>query len=185
MHEPHPIRWKSLIGLGLLTFLAGLFLLAAPGFTADLFAVFTGIAIIMLAAIVMVEGLFIDREGVSKWGVLILGILGILLGILLIAVPSLLVIAIGVVLGLFLVVYGIVQAAVAYILLDHLMVRLALAVMGILATTLGLLIILRPITGIDLIVLLTGLYLMVVGMMRVAHGLSERHAEQTVPVKRL
>jgi uncharacterized membrane protein HdeD (DUF308 family) len=174
-----------MIGLGLLAFLAGLILLVVPEFAADLFAVFAGIAIIMLAAIVMVEGLFIDSEGISRWGVLILGLLGILLGLLVIAAPSLLVIAAGLALGLFLITYGIVEAVIAYLLPEDLMIRMALAVMAVFATTLGILIVLRPITGIDMILLLTGLYLIVLGMMRIAHGITERHAEQTVPVKRL
>jgi uncharacterized membrane protein HdeD (DUF308 family) len=174
-----------MIGLGLVSFLVGLFLLIFPVFATDLFAVFTGIAIIVLAAILMVEGLFIDREGVSRWGVLILGLLGLLLGLVLVAAPSLLVIATGLALGLFLVVFGIIEAAVAFMLLDHLMVRLVIAILGLFAIVLGLLIILNPATGIDTFVLIIGLYLVVFGMMRVAHGITERNAEQNVTVKRL
>jgi uncharacterized membrane protein HdeD (DUF308 family) len=174
-----------MIGLGLISFLVGLLLLFFPGFSAGLFAVFTGIAIIVLAAIIMVEGLFIDREGVSRWGVLILGILGVLLGLIVIAAPSLLVIASGIALGLFLVVFGIIEAIVAYMIVDGLMVRLVLAVLGVFAILLGTIIMLHPATGIDTLVLLTGLYLVVFGMMRMAHGLSERQAELDVTVKRL
>lgn len=174
-----------MIGLGLVSFLAGLFLIFFTSYATDLFAVFTGIAIIVLAAIVMVEGLFIDREGVSRWGVLILGILGLLLGILLIAAPSVLVIATGLVLGLFLVLFGIIEAGVAFMLLDHLMVRLVIAILGVFAILLGIIIFLHPAAGIDTFVLLTGLYLVVFGMMRVAHGITERDAEQNITVKRL
>ena len=174
-----------MIGLGLVAFLAGLFLLIVPAFAAELFAVFAGITIIVFAAIVMVEGLFIDHEGVSHWGVLILGILGILLGLVVIAVPSLLVIATGVLLGLFLLAFGIIEIVIAYLIPDELMVRCVMGAMGLFAMVLGIIIVMRPATGIDTLVLLTGLYLVVLGMMRVAHGLTERNAEQTVPVKRL
>ena len=174
-----------MIGLGLVSFLVGLLLLFFPGYAAGLFVVFTGIAIIVLAAIIMVEGLFIDREGVSRWGVLILGILGVLLGLIVIAAPSLLVIASGIALGLFLVVFGIIEAVVAYMIVDGLMVRLVLAMLGVFAILLGTVIMLHPTAGIDTLVLLTGLYLVVFGMMRMAHGLSERQAELDVTVKRL
>lgn len=174
-----------MIGLGIVSFLVGLVLLLVPGFAADLFAVFSGITIIVLAAVVMVEGLFIDHEGVSRWGVLILGVLGILLGLVVIAAPALLVIAAGLALAIFLVVFGIIEVIVAYLIIENLMVRFSAAVMGIFAAALGIVIVVRPITGIDILVLLVGLYLMVLGMMRVAHGLNERNAEQTVPVKRL
>jgi uncharacterized membrane protein HdeD (DUF308 family) len=185
MHEPHHLRWKPVIGLGLVSFLVGLFLLFLPRYTAGLFAVFAGIAIIVLAAIIMVEGLFIDREGVSRWGVLILGILGVLLGLVVIAAPSFLVIASGIALGLFLVVFGLIEAAVAWMIVDGLMVRLVIAILGIFAILLGTVIMLNPATGIDTLVLLTGLYLVVFGMMRMAHGLNERQAEMDVTVKRL
>jgi len=174
-----------MIGLGLVSFLVGLLLLFFPGFSAGLFAVFAGIAIIVLAAIILVEGLFIDREGVSRWGVLILGILGVLLGLVVIAAPSLLVIASGIALGLFLVVFGIIEAVVSYMIVDGLMVRLVLAVLGVFAILLGTIIMLHPAASIDTLVLLTGLYLVVFGMMRMAHGLSERQAELDVTVKRL
>ncbi|MDD4137618.1 MAG: DUF308 domain-containing protein [Methanoregula sp.] len=174
-----------MIGLGLVSFLVGLFLLFSPAYAAGIFAVFAGIAIVVLAAIVVVEGLFIDREGVSRWGVFILGILGLLLGIIVIAAPSLLVIATGVALGLFLFCFGIVEAVVAYMILEDLMVRLVIAMMGLFAILLGTVIMLNPTAGIDTLVLLTGLYLVVIGMMRVAHGLTERHAEQTMTTRHL
>lgn len=174
-----------MILLGLVALLAGLFLVFLPAFAVDLFATFAGIAVIILAAIVMVEGLFIDHEGVSHWGVLILGILGILLGLLIIVAPALLVIATGVVLGLFLVAFGIIEVVIAFLLLDEMMVRFVIGVMGLFAMVLGILVAFRPVTGVETVALLTGLYLIVFGMMRVAHGLHERHAEQTIPVKRL
>jgi uncharacterized membrane protein HdeD (DUF308 family) len=185
MHEPHPLRWKSMMGLGLVAVLAGLVLLFLPAFAAELFAVFAGIAIIVLAAIVMVEGLFIDHDGVSHWGILILGILGILLGLVVIAAPALLVIATGLLLGLFLIAFGIIEVVVSVLIVDDLMVRFAIGIMGLFAMVLGFLILIRPATGIDILVLLIGLYLIVLGMMRIAHGLTERKAEQTIPVKRL
>jgi uncharacterized membrane protein HdeD (DUF308 family) len=174
-----------MIGLGLVSFLVGLLLLFFPGYAAGLFAVFAGIAIIVLAAIILVEGLFIDREGVSRWGIFGLGLLGILVGIVIIAAPSFLVVASGIALGLFLAVFGIIEVIVAWMIIDGLMVRLVLAVLGVFAILLGTVIMLHPSAGIDTLVLLTGLYLVVFGMMRIAHGLSERQAEQDITVRRL
>jgi uncharacterized membrane protein HdeD (DUF308 family) len=160
-------------------------LLFFPGFVTGLFAVFAGIAIIMLAGILFAESLFIDREGMSRWGVLVLGIVGILFGLIFIAAPSLLVIATGIALGLFLFVFGIIEMIVSYIIIEDLMVRLVIAIMGLFAILLGTVIILHPEAGLDTLALLAGLYLAVFGMMRIAHGLNERHAEQNITVKRL
>jgi uncharacterized membrane protein HdeD (DUF308 family) len=185
MNEPHPLRWKSMLSLGILTFLIGMILLFFPGFVTGMFAVFAGIAIIMLAGILFAESLFIDHEGLSRWGILGLGLLGILFGLLVITVPSLLVIATGIALGLFLFVFGIIEAVVSYIIIEDLMVRLVIAFMGFFAILLGTVIILHPEAGIDTLALLTGLYLAVFGMMRIAHGINERHAEQNITIKRL
>jgi uncharacterized membrane protein HdeD (DUF308 family) len=185
MNEPHPLRWKSMISLGLLTFLIGMILLFFPGFVTALFSVFAGIAIIMLAGILFAESLFIDREGLSRWGVLVLGIIGILFGLIVIAVPALLVIAAGIAFGLFLFIFGIIEAVVSYIIIEDLMVRLVIGFMGFFAVLLGTVIILHPEAGIDTVSLLAGLYLAVFGMMRIAHGLNERHAEQNITIKRL
>jgi len=185
MNEPHPLRWKSMISLGLLTLLIGMILLFFPGFVTGLFAVFAGIAIIMLAGILFAESLFIDREGLSRWGVLVLGIIGILFGLMVIAVPALLVIATGIAFGLFLFIFGIIEAVVSYIIIEDLMVRLVIGFMGFFAILLGTVIILHPEAGLDTLALLAGLYLTVFGMMRIAHGLNERHAEQNITIKRL
>jgi uncharacterized membrane protein HdeD (DUF308 family) len=174
-----------MIGLGLVSLLAGLFLVFLPAFATDLFAMLAGITAIILSAIVMVEGLFIDHDGVSHWGVLILGILGILLGLVIIIVPSLLVIGVGVVLGLFFIAFGIIEVVVATLLIDELMIRYAIGIMGLFAMVIGILIVFRLVAGIETVVLLIGLYLVVIGMMRIAHGLTERYAEQMVTVKRL
>ena len=174
-----------MISLGLLTLLIGMVLLFFPGFATGLFAVFAGIAIIILAGILVVESLFIDHEGLSRWGILGLGILGILFGLLVITVPSLLVIATGIVFGLFLVVFGIIEVIVSYIIIEELMVRLVLAIMGFLAVLLGIVIFLHPEASVETLALLAGLYLVVFGMMRIAHGLTERQAEQNITIKRL
>jgi len=174
-----------MISLGLLTLLIGMILLFFPGFVTSLFAVFAGIAIIMLAGILFAESLFIDREGMSRWCVLVLGIVGILFGLVVIAVPSLLVIATGIALGLFLVVFGIIEAVVSCIIIEDLMVRLVIGFMGFFAVILGTVIVIHPEAGLDTLALLTGLYLAVFGMMRIAHGLNERNAEQKITVKRL
>jgi uncharacterized membrane protein HdeD (DUF308 family) len=174
-----------MITLGILTFLIGMILLFFTGFVPGLFAVFTGIAMILLAGILVVESLFIDQEGPSRWGILILGIVGILVGLLVTAAPALLVIATGIVLGLFLVVFGIIEAVVSYIILEDLMVRLVLGFTGFFAILLGIVIMLHPAAGTGVLALVTGLYLVIFGMMRIAHGLNERQAEQDITIKHL
>jgi len=174
-----------MIGLGLVLALVGLFLLVFPGYATGLFAELVGIIIIVMAALILVEGLFIEKEGVSRWGVFFVGIVSILLGIVVIAAPSLLVIATGLLLGLFILMFGFIEIVVACSIIEGLMVRLVLAMMGVFALLLGTVIVLNPSTGIDTLALLVGIYLIVLGMMRIAHGINERHEEQAITVKHL
>jgi len=53
------------------------------------------------------------------------------------------------------------------------------------APLLGTVIVLRPSAGIDTLALLVGIYLIVLGLMRIAHGINERYEEQAITVKHL
>jgi len=174
-----------MIGLGLVLALVGLFLLVFPGPATGIFAELIGIIIIVMAALILVEGLFIEKEGVSRWGIFFVGIVSILLGIVVIAAPSLLILATGLLLGLFILMFGLIEIVVACSIIEGLMVRLVLAIMGVFALLIGTVIVLHPSAGIDTLALLVGIYLVVLGMMRIAHGLNERHEEQNITVKRL
>ena len=185
MHEPHPLRWKSMIGLGLVLALVGLFLLLFPGPATGLFGFIVGIVILVLAALILVEGLFLEKEGMYRWGVVILGILSLLLGLFTIIDPSRPVVATGLLFGLFIILFGLVEIVVACSLIEGMMVRLVLGMMGIVALILGAVIALNPLAGIQTITVLAGIYLVVLGMMRIAHGLNERHEEQKITVKLL
>jgi uncharacterized membrane protein HdeD (DUF308 family) len=186
MNEPHPVRWKSMVGLGMVSILLGLFMLLSVNTATQMIAMLTGIIIILLSGIFLIEGLFIDTEGWTRWGIIVLGVLGFLLGAAAVAVPSLLVVSTGLVLGIFLLIYGIGETAVGIgVVFAESMVRMVFIMLGIFSMIVGLLLILNPTLGIDILVWLTGLYLLVLGLMRVARGLNEREAEGKVAVKRL
>ena len=174
-----------MIGLGLVLALVGLFLLVFPGPATGLFGLIAGIAILVLAALILVEGLFLEREGLYRWGVVLLGLLSLLLGLFTLANPLAPVVATGLLFGLFIILFGIVEIVVAFSLIEGMMVRLVLGMMGIVALILGAVIVLNPLAGIQTITVLAGIYLVVLGMMRVAHGLNERHEDEKITVKRL
>ncbi len=186
MNEPHPVRWKSMVGLGILGAILGLFMLFFSNFAMDMIVALAGFAIILLSAIFLVEGLCIDAGGSSRWAILVLGVLGFIVGIIAIAMPSLLVVSTGLLLGIFLLIYGIGEIVIGVgILVVETMVRMLFVVIGIFSIVVGLFLILNPTLGLDILVWLVGLYLVVLGLMRVAHGLNERDADGKVAVRRL
>lgn len=186
MNEPHPVRWKSMVGLGILGALLGLFMLFFSNIAMDMIVALAGVAIILLSAIFLVEGLCIDAEGWSRWGIFGLGVLGLIVGILSIALPSLLVVSTGLLIGIFLLMYGIGEIALGIgMAIVETMVRMVFVVIGIFSLVVGLFLTLNPTLGLDILVWLVGLYLVVLGLMRVAHGLNERDADGKVAIRRL
>jgi uncharacterized membrane protein HdeD (DUF308 family) len=175
-----------MISLGIIGVLLGLFMLFFSNLATQILVVVAGLTIILLSAIFIVEGLCIDAEGWPRWGILALGGLGFVLGVASIAVPSLLVLTTGIILGIFLLIYGIGELAIGMgIVFVETMVRMVFIMLGILSIIVGLFLIINPAIGLDIFVWLVGLYILVLGLMRIAHGLNEREAEQKVTVKHL
>ncbi|NMB78447.1 MAG: hypothetical protein GYA23_05065 [Methanomicrobiales archaeon] len=186
MNEPHPVRWKSMIGLGILSVLIGLFMLFLSSVATQLIIALSGFAIILLAAVFLVEGLCIEADGWPRWVVLGLGLLGILLGLISIIAPSLLMVSVGILTGLFLLLYGVGELAIGIgVIFAETMVRMIFIMLGIFSCVLGIFFMLNPALGLEIFILLFGMYLLVLGLMRIAHGINEREAEQNAPVKRL
>jgi uncharacterized membrane protein HdeD (DUF308 family) len=186
MNEPHPVRWKSMIGLGILSALLGLFMLFFSEFSSQIIVALAGFAIILLSAIFVVEGLCIDAEGWTRWGILTMGALGLILGVISIVVPSLILISTGVLLGIFFMIYGIGELVIGIgIVFVETMVRMIFIMLGIISIVVGLFLVIHPDVALEIFIWLIGLYLMVLGLMRIAQGWNERDTEQKMPVKHL
>lgn len=186
MNEPHPVRWRSMIGLGLLGVLLSLFMLFFTAIATELIMTIAGFILIMLSAVFLVEGICIETGGWPRWLILGIGFLGLVLGTLSVAVPSFLAISVGLLSGIFLIVYGLGESAVGIgAVFADTMVRMVFLMLGIFSVIVGIFLVLNPSLGIDIIVWLLGFYLLVLGLMRVAQGLNERDAESKVTVKRL
>jgi len=186
MDDHHHLRWKSMLVLGLISAAVGLILLFFPNAATVFFLQLTGIVIILLSGIFLVEGLFIDTDGISKWVVLCLGILGVIVGILTIAATILIVVAAGILLGIFLILFGLGETALGFgLIIAEPMVRFVIAILGILAIVVGVFLLIHPTATIEVVAILLGLYLFVFGLLQVSHGLNERRIEENMVIKRL
>jgi uncharacterized membrane protein HdeD (DUF308 family) len=175
-----------MISLGIIGVLLGLFMLFFSNFATQVMVALAGFAIILLSAIFIVEGLCIDAEGWPRWAILSLGGVGLLLGMASIAVPSLLVFSTGLILGIFFLIYGIGELGIGIgIIFVETMVRMVFIMLGTFSIVVGLFLILNPTLGLDILVWLVGLYLLVLSLMRIAHGLNEREAELKITIKHL
>ena len=175
-----------MILLGLLSAIVGIILLFFPGEATQFFLQIAGIVVILLSGIFLVEGLFIDNEGISKWVVLCLGIVGVIVGILTIAATFIVVVATGLLLGIFLILFGIGEAILGLkMIIAEPMVRFVIVIVGILAIIVGFFLLIHPAATIEVIAILLGLYLLLFGLLQVSHGLNERSLEANRVIKRL
>jgi uncharacterized membrane protein HdeD (DUF308 family) len=175
-----------MISLGILGALLGLLMLFFSNLATQIVVALAGIAIILLSAIFIVEGLCIDAEGWPRWVFLAFGILGLVLGVLSIAIPSILILSTGVILGIFIIIYGIGELAIgAGIVFVETMVRMVFIMLGIFSIIVGFFLVINPTIGLDIFVRFFGLYLLVQGLIRIAHGFNEREAEQKIILKHL
>jgi uncharacterized membrane protein HdeD (DUF308 family) len=186
MNDHHHLRWKILLALGFFAVLLGLFLLFFPGTATLFFLQLAGIAIILLSAVFMTEGLFIDTEGISKWVVLCLGLVGILAGILAIAAAIVIVLAAGLILGVFLIIFGIGETILGLaLIIAEPMVRFVIAILGIFAIVVGLFLLLHPAATLEIIGIIVGFFLILFGLMQISHGLNDRRIEASTVVRHL
>lgn len=186
MNEPHPARWKSRAVLGLVCVLLGLFMLFATGPATGIIASLAGVAIIALSAVFIVEGVFLDDGGWPRVALLAIGILGLVVGIASVTVPSALLVTTGFLAGAFLLLYGIGELAIGIgVVFAEPLVRMLFVMLGLFSAIVGLFLLLNPELGLEILVRLFGLYLLVLGLMRVASSLNEREAEGTATVRRL
>ncbi len=186
MNEPHPARWKPVICLGIASVLVSLFLLFFAEMAAELVTAFAGIVIILLAGVFLTEGIFLESTGWPRWVILGIGIIGIIAGLLAIIVPSLVIVSAGILLGTFLVIYGCGELVVGIsVVFAETMVRMVFIMLGLFSIIVGTFFVLHPARGADVLVGLLGLYLLVLGLMRIARGLNEREAEGSMTIKRL
>lgn len=186
MNEPHPVRWRSMIGLGFMSVLVGLFMLFFTDAATRVIVSLAGLVVIMLSLVFIVEGLCIETEGWPRWLTLGIGLFGLIGGIASVALPSLITITSGLLLGAFLIIYGIGEMAIGIgVVFAESMVRMIFVMLGIFSIIIGLFLALNPARGVDILISLVGFYLLVLGLMRVAHGLNERDLAGKAVVKRL
>jgi len=100
MNEPHHVRWKSMISLGILGVFLGLFMLFFSNFASQIMVALAGFAIVLLSAIFIVEDSALTLRAGPAGRSLLSGA-GTHTGIISIAVPSIIVFSTGLLLGIF------------------------------------------------------------------------------------
>jgi uncharacterized membrane protein HdeD (DUF308 family) len=184
MDEVASRRWQTRVGTGIAAILVGFLALLIPGPMTDFFGIFSGIFVIMLSGIILAEDIFIrHRHGAARWAGTGLALLGILAGIIILAVPAWLVIAAGVFMGGYLVLYGCLEIFAGLSVDVVTGTRILELLSGLIGIVAGIIVILVPVASLvdpAVSVLFTtimiGMFLILFGILRVVNGLRHKAA---------
>lgn len=185
--------WWTLLLRGIAAILLALLLLFAPGLTLATglfsFVILFGIYA-LIEGFATIVGSLMTREG--QWFLLLLfGVISVIAGLAAIANPlwfgvmtyivMIYIVAFRSIFG------GIVEMISAWQLRREIDNEWLLALNGLFAVLFGLILLSRPITGIEVLVLITSLYLLMAGAMQIAlgfkvRGWSNARSEQAAPV---
>ncbi len=106
------------------------------------------------------------------WVLALLGVLGVVAGVIVLAVPSISLATLAVLTGIFLLIDGIVEVTSA--LVDAEENRALIAIFGVITAIAGVILIRHPTHALTAIALLVGLWLLVAGLLRLIRSFSQR-----------
>ena len=141
----------------------------------------TGLAILILAGIVIAEGLFSESRGIPAGIMYGIGILGIALGALAILAPEYLIATAGVLIGASLIIFGAIMVWLAASIVFSFLVRSLVLISSLLAIVLGIWALFAPATSLDLFFTITGAFLILYGTIRITYGILLRSWQKTCP----
>jgi uncharacterized membrane protein HdeD (DUF308 family) len=157
--------WGALLTTGIVLLALGVILLAWPNGTLSVVAVLIGISLLLTGLIRLVQGLTAsDASGGRRVGYVIIGILAGLAGLYCLRHVDVTVAILGVVVGLFWTMHGVVDLALAAGPGDRID-RVLTAIMGVLSVAVGLLALFWPSETLTVLVVLMGIWLIMDGLL--------------------
>ncbi|HEY1320604.1 MAG TPA: DUF308 domain-containing protein [Streptosporangiaceae bacterium] len=157
--------WGALLGTGVVLLALGIILLVWPHGTVVVFAVLIGIALLLTGIIRLVQGLTAsDASGGKRVAYVVIGILAGLAGLYCIRHVNVTVAILGVVVGLFWTMHGVVDLVLAAGPGDR-ADRVLTGIMGVLSLVFGVLAIFWPSETLTVLVVLMGIWLLLDGLL--------------------
>ncbi len=163
-------RWQAKFWTGILAILIGILVVLYPAIMTDLLIVTSGLFLIIMGGIIITEVLLLDTVRSQRLTFGLLGVIGILLGILAISVPFIYVIAIGIFIGGFLVVFGGMEFVMGLSVDVDPWIRALEVISGLVGIVAGILFILLPILSVEVGAFFLGIFLVIFGILRVIHA---------------
>jgi len=167
-----------MIAAGAISMVAGVLAIVYPDITLLALAIFTGVNLMVLSALSLVDAFGSDPDGGSRAASAILGVLGIVAGLVVLRRPGETLLVLVLAIGIWLVVSGVVQFIRAFEDLENRPLRLLVAVSEI---VLGALILCLPDLSLKTIAVLAGISFLLRGAFAVYAGWQLRKAGHSAP----
>ena len=151
----------------LMIVLGGLFL-ASPGLSLASVILLFGIFAIVYGVALAAAGMTGRAE--SRWGAIVVGVLAVIVGIIALVWPGLTSLTLLYIIAAWMVISGITEIAGAFMSGVGGGQRLWLIILGILSIIVGIIFFARPVNGALALLWLVGLYLVVLGVLRIIDG---------------
>jgi uncharacterized membrane protein HdeD (DUF308 family) len=171
-------RWYMYLIRGILALIFGIIMLVWPSATVL-------VLIVLFGCFALVEGLFSigysiasASKGDKFFAQLMLGLLGVLVGIIVLARPGVATLAVIWVIAFWLLIRGVLMIISAFEMSGSAGVRWLVGITGVIALILGILMFIFPVSGVFGIILVIGLYLVVMGIFLFVASFFFRSAEK-------
>lgn len=174
-------NWWAYLLRGLVAIIFGILVLVWPGAT-------TLVLIILFGAFALVDGVFslvasiMAAKRGEKWASqLLLGLVGILIGVVVLARPGVGILAVLLVIAIWAIITGFISLFTAIELPREVKGRWVLGLAGVLAIIVGILLIAFPIEGVFAVVLFIGILAIILGLLNFVLGFMVRKMEKELP----
>ena len=181
MYEFCDLKWGTIIATGSLALLIGIAAFLIPHYIIGFIVTFSAIVILVLAGILIAEGLFAEGGGMTTWLLAGIGALGVLLALVSLLYPGWIIMAAGVLLGLFLIIFGCLMIFAAATIIFDFFVRSIVAFSSFFAVMLGIYFVVVPENSLMVFDLIIGTFLVLYGVIRMMYGIRLREWQKSCP----
>ncbi len=173
-------HWGWLMGLGLITLLAGVAVLAWPGPTLLVLAVFFGIQLVVAGIFRFVAAFAADElTGGTRALLAVLGIISLILGLYAVRHVLITLLALALLLGIFWIINGAAELFMA-LSRQEMRGRAWTGLMGVLSVLAGLIVLIYPAISLLTLAVVLGIWLLVQGGMQIALAFQARSARHRI-----
>jgi len=171
-------KWWSYLLLGILALIFGIIVLVWPTATVYVLIILFGVYALVEGVFAVVYSIIRATRGGKFFGMLMLGIIGVLVGAIVLARPGVSTLAVVWVMAFWAVLKGIMMIISAFEMTGSAGARWLIGLTGLFAIIVGIIFFVHPIAGVATIILVIGIYALVAGIFMIVASFPMRSAQK-------